>query len=118
VHACLVEVDTGSQAPAAFGRKVRAFEECLSSGAHARALGPGSFEVAVLSHSGQRLENLCRVARDEVPPSRWGAYLFATFEALEAEDVAGYGWTTPDGEEVPLLPEEVWCEEPVPEDAS
>ena len=42
------------------------------------------------------------MARDEVPSSRWDAYLLATFEALAAEDFAGYGWTTLDGEEAPL----------------
>jgi hypothetical protein len=112
VHACLVEVDMGSQALAAFARKVRAFEEWLSSGAHARALGSETFEVAVLTHSARRLENLCRVAREEVPSSRWGQYLFATLQALDAGDFAGYAWTTLDGEDVPLLPEEVWAEEP------
>jgi len=74
--------------------------------------------VAALTHSRRRLENLCRVARDEVPTERWGAYLFATFEALEAEDFAGYGWTTLDGEEVPLLPDGVWPEEPEPDGAA
>jgi len=111
VHACLVEVDMGSLTLDRFARKVRAFEEWRASGAHARALGPGTFEVAVLTHSQRRLENLCRAVRDEVAPSRWGAYLFAMFAALAAEDFAGYGWTTPDGEEAPLLPDEVWPEE-------
>ena len=40
-----------------------------------------------------------------------GAYLFATFATLEAKDFVGYGWTALDGEEAPLLPEEVWPEE-------
>jgi hypothetical protein len=66
----------------------------------------------VLTHSRRRLENLCRVAPDEVPTERWGAYLFATFDVLDAEDFAGYGWTTLDGEDAPLLPVEVWDEEP------
>ena len=65
----------------------------------------------MLTHSRRRLENLCRVARDEVPSERWDAYLFATFEALEADDFAGYGWTTLEGEEAPLLPDELWDEE-------
>src|SRR5262249_52600790 len=97
VHACLVEVDMGSQALAAFGRKVRAFEEWLRSGACERALGPETFEVTVLTHSRRRLENLCRVARDEIERERWDAYLFATFDALEAEDAAEGGWTTLEG---------------------
>jgi hypothetical protein len=112
VHAFLVEVDMGSQTLAAFGRKVRAFEEWLRSGAFERALGPETFEVAVLTHSRRRLEHLCRVARDELfQTERWDSYLFATFEALEADDFAGYGWMTLEGEEAPLLPDEVWPEE-------
>ena len=114
VHACLVEVGIGPQALAAFGRKVRAFEEWLSAGACARAPGPASFEVAVLTRARRRLEHLCRVAREEVPSSRWGAYSFATFGALEADDFGWYGWTTQDGEEAPLLPDEVWPEDPGP----
>jgi hypothetical protein len=98
---------------------VRAFEEWLSSGACARALGPARFDVAVLTHSRRRLENLCRVARVELRETeRWDSYLFATFEALDAEDFAGYGWTTLDGEDVPLLPAEVWDEEPDAGEAS
>jgi hypothetical protein len=112
VHACVVEVDMGSLTLARFARKVRALEAWRTSGAHARAPRPESFEVAVLTHSARRLENLCRVARDELDKERWGAYLFATFEVLDAEDAAGGGWTTLDGEEVPLLPDAVWPEEP------
>jgi hypothetical protein len=63
-----------------------------------------SFEVAVLTHSQRRLEHLCRVARDEAPPDRWGAYLFAIFDVLEAEDFAGYGGTALDGEEARSCP--------------
>ena len=66
----------------------------------------------MLTHSARRLENLCRVARDELDRERWDAYLFATFDSLDAEDAAAGGWTTLAGEEVPLLPEEVWPEEP------
>jgi hypothetical protein len=79
-------------------------------GACAWALGLAGFEVAVLTHSQWRLDNLCRVAREEVPTECWGAYLVATFEALETEDFAGYGWTTLDGEEAPLPPDEAWQE--------
>jgi hypothetical protein len=102
----------GSLSLARFGRKVRALEAWRASGACARALGPGSFEVVVLTHSARRLEHLGRVARDELEGARWDAYLFATFGALEAEDAAGGGWTTLDGEEVRLLPDVVWPEEP------
>jgi hypothetical protein len=42
----------------------------------------------------------------------------AAFEALEAEDFAGCGWTTLDGEDVPLLPAEVWDEVPETGEAS
>jgi hypothetical protein len=112
-----VGLETGSHALSAFGRKVRAFEEWLTSGACAQALGPESFKVAVLTHSARRLENLCRVARDELERERWDAYLFGTFEVLEAEDAAAGGWTTLDGEEVPLLPDEAWPEEPEPDGA-
>jgi hypothetical protein len=108
VHACLFEVDMGSLTLARFARKVRALEAWLASGAAERALGCGSFEVAVLTHSQRRLESLCQGATDEVPSERWGAYLFATFDALAAEDFGGYPWTTLEGEEAPLLPDEVW----------
>jgi hypothetical protein len=42
----------------------------------------------VLTHSARRLEHLCRVARDELERERWDAYLFATVDALGAEDAA------------------------------
>jgi hypothetical protein len=58
------------------------------------------------------------VARDAVPTERWSAYIFATFEALEVEDFAGYRWTTLDGEEAPLLPDELWPEVPRAGEAS
>jgi len=66
-----------------------------------------------------RVEHLWRAACEGVGAvAALGAYLFATVEALAAEDVAGYGWTTLDGEEVPLLPEEVWDQEPGADEAS
>jgi hypothetical protein len=43
---------------------------------------------------------------------RRDAYLFATFEALDVGHLAGYSWTTLEGKGVPLLPAEVWDEEP------
>jgi hypothetical protein len=112
VHAFVVEVDMGSLTLARFARKVRALEAWRTSGAQARALGPGSFEVVVLTHSARRLEHLCRVAGDELERERWDAYLLASFGVLDAEDVAAGGRTTLDGEEVPLLPDDVWPEEP------
>jgi len=71
----------GSQALAAFGRKVLAVEEWLSAGA-----GAGGLRGRRADALQRRLEHSCRVAGDEVPSSRRGAYIFATFEALEAEE--------------------------------
>ena len=45
-------------------------------------------------------------------PHRLIQDLVGPFEALAVEDVAGYGCTTPEGEDVPLLTGEVWDEEP------
>jgi hypothetical protein len=81
VQACLLEVDMGTLTLKRFRRKVRAFELDLAQGLGA-VLPGSSFEVLVLTHSQGRLQQLWRVARDEVPPERWGAYSFGTFDLL------------------------------------
>lgn len=102
VQGCLLEVDMGTLTLKRFQRKVRAFELDLAQGLGA-VLPVPSFEVLVLTHSQRRLQELWRTARDEVPPERWGAYSFGTFDLLEPRSFREARWVTAENDLVPLL---------------
>lgn len=102
VQGCLLEVDMGTLTQKQFGRKVRAFELYLTQGLAARHW-EYDFEVLVLTHSRARLQQLWRATRDEVPPERWGAYSFATFDLLEPRRFREAHWVTAGNHVVPLL---------------
>jgi hypothetical protein len=102
VQACLLEVDLGTLTLKRFRRKVRAFELDLAQGLGA-VLPVSSFEVLMLTHSQGRLQQLWRAARDKVPPERWGAYSFGTFDLLEPSRFREADWVTAEDNLVPLL---------------
>ena len=102
VQGCLLEVDMGTLTLKRFRRKLRAFELYLAQGLAAKHW-EHDFEVLVLTHSRPRLQQLWRVARDEVPPERWGAYSFGTFDLLEPRRFREACWVTAGNELVPLL---------------
>jgi hypothetical protein len=102
VQACLLEVDQGTLTLKRFRRKLRAFELDLAQGLGA-VLPVSSFEVLGLTHSQGRLQQLWRVARDEVPSERWGAYSFGTSDLLEPGRFREACWVTAENDLVPLL---------------
>lgn len=102
VQGCLLEVDLGTLTLKRFRRKVRAFELDLAQGPGA-VLPVPSFEVLILTHSRGRLQQLWRAARDEIPPERWDAYSFGTFDLLEPGRFREAHWVTAEDALVPLL---------------
>ena len=97
VQSCVAEMDMGSVKLAAFGRKVRAFEAYLAAGRFAEQFGRGDFDVWVVTSTEDRLAHLQQVARREVAPGRWDAYLFTTLEALAPGEIANARWLSLDG---------------------
>jgi hypothetical protein len=109
VQACLLELDLGTLTLKRFRRKLRAFELDLAQGLGA-VLPVPSFEVLVLTHSQPRLQQLWRAARDEVPPERWGACSFGTFDLLEPGRFREAHWITAENDLVPLLYDDAFAD--------
>jgi hypothetical protein len=114
VQTCLLEVDMGTLTLRRFRRKLRAFELSLAQGLAAQDWD-SDFEVVVLTHSRGRLDELWRAAREEVPPERWSAYSFGTFDLLEPQSFPEADWVTAGNELVPLLYDDAF---PAPADES
>jgi len=107
-----IEVDQGTQPLKKFRLKVRSYEAYLASDVFWRRWNRESFEVCVLTHSRNRLANLWRVSRDEVPEERWAWYSFGTYDALDPAKFPDYPWLTLDNEQVALLLTEAYSDQP------
>ncbi|HEY8743293.1 MAG TPA: replication-relaxation family protein, partial [Chloroflexota bacterium] len=103
VQCCMVEIDRGTHTLHAFARKLRAFEAYYSSGKFCRHWQRPAFEVLVLTHSAQRLEDLWAASRAVVPADAWSWYSFATFGSLTPATFSGPVWRTLEDRRVSLL---------------
>jgi hypothetical protein len=109
VQTCLLEVDMGTLTLRRFRRKLRAFELSPAQGLAVQDW-EHDFEVLVLTHSQGRLDELWRAARDEVPPQRWSAYSFGTFDLLEPGRFREARWVTAENDLVPLLYDDAFAD--------
>ncbi len=103
VQCCMVEIDRGTHTLDAFARKMRAFEAYWACGRFTRHWQRPAFEVLVLTHSEERLENLWQASQAVVPADAWSWYSFATFGSLTPDKFSGSVWRTLEDRRVSLL---------------
>jgi hypothetical protein len=96
-QAALVEVDMGTVDLKRFRRKVRAIERFYQLDGFWQHLKLEHVEVWVLAKSAERIEHLRDAAWPEVPEERREDYLFATFDEVTPDHVAGTNWLYLDG---------------------
>ena len=82
IGCAMVEIDRGTLTVERFQRKLRAWEAYVGSGRFQADWGHGDGSVVVLVESWDRLPDIWKAGRRQVPESRWARYIFGTFDAL------------------------------------
>ena len=104
VRGCAVEIDRCTLSGERFRRKLRAWERYVSGGQLARDRGHQDSSFVVVTASWERLRELWKAGRQDIPEEDWGRYLFGTTEVLSPERFAmEAAWLSLDGEYRPLL---------------
>ncbi len=87
IQCLMVDIDMGTLTVGRFRLKLRAFQALVSSGMFQEHWHRDDCTLIVVSHSWERVKQLWKAAREEVPYDSFSRYVFAAFASLASSSV-------------------------------